>query len=117
MVRIKHDLLGVFEEARARQKLVQQHSGDWTMTGKVPVARDGGEPPLPVPTGRMKAIPHIETMAGSQGADRQARSASRNLAHGFYVPDFHAFREPMKENRNVRYSFSRDRLGWTTPQT
>jgi hypothetical protein len=53
MVRIKHDLLGVFEEARARQKLVQQHSGDWTMTGKVPVARDGGEPPLPVPTGRM----------------------------------------------------------------
>jgi hypothetical protein len=87
LVRIKHDLLGVFKEARARQKLVQQHSGDWTMTGKVPVARDGGEPPLPVPTGRMKAIPHIETMAGSPGADRQARSASRNLAHGFYVPD------------------------------
>ena len=26
---------------------VQQHSGDWTMTGKVPVARVEGEMPLP----------------------------------------------------------------------
>jgi len=43
----------------------------------------------------MNAIPHIETMAGSPGADRNARSASRNLAHGFCVPDFHALREPM----------------------
>jgi hypothetical protein len=30
-----------------RQKFVQQHSGDWTMTGKVPVARAKGQPPLP----------------------------------------------------------------------
>jgi hypothetical protein len=30
-----------------RQKFVQQHSGDWTMTGKVPVARVEGQPPLP----------------------------------------------------------------------
>ena len=36
-----------FEKIRARQKFVQQHSGDWTMTGKVPVARVEGEPPLP----------------------------------------------------------------------
>jgi hypothetical protein len=64
----------------------------------------------------MNAIPHIKTMAGSPGADRKSRSASRNLAHGFCVPDFHALREPMKEDRNVRYSYSRDRLGWTTPQ-
>jgi hypothetical protein len=26
---------------------VQQHSGDWTMTGKVPVARVEGQKPLP----------------------------------------------------------------------
>jgi len=26
-----------------KQEVVQQHSGDWTMTGKVPVARVGGE--------------------------------------------------------------------------
>jgi hypothetical protein len=26
-----------------RQKFVQQHSGDWTMTGKVPVARVEGK--------------------------------------------------------------------------
>jgi hypothetical protein len=106
-----------FEVSRARQKFVQQHSGDWTMTGKVPVARGEGEPPLSVPTGRMIAIPHIKTMAGSPDADRKTRSASRNLAHGFCVPDFHALRETMKEDRNVRYSFSRDRLGWATPQT
>ncbi len=29
------------------QKFVQQHSGDWTMTGKVPVARVEGRLPLP----------------------------------------------------------------------
>jgi len=29
------------------QEFVQQHSGDWTMTGKVPVARVEGRPPLP----------------------------------------------------------------------
>ena len=30
-----------------RQKFVQQHSGDWTMTGKVPVARAKSDMPLP----------------------------------------------------------------------
>jgi hypothetical protein len=35
------------KEIRARQKFVQQHSGDWTMMGKVPVARVEGETPLP----------------------------------------------------------------------
>jgi hypothetical protein len=64
----------------------------------------------------MKANQHIETMAGSPDADFASRSASRNLAHGFYVPGFHAFRETMKEDRNVQYSFSRDRLGRASPQ-
>ena len=36
-----------FEKSVPRQKFVQQHSGDWTMTGKVPVARVEGQPPLP----------------------------------------------------------------------
>jgi hypothetical protein len=67
---------------------------------------------LPATLGRMKAIQHIKTMAGSPDADRPLRAASRNLAHGFFVPVFHAFREPMKEDRNVQYSFSRNRLGW-----
>jgi hypothetical protein len=44
------------------------------------------------------------------------RPASGNLAHGFRVPDFQTFHEPMKEDRNVQYSFSRDRLGWASPQ-
>ena len=35
-----------FEKSVPRQKFVQQHSGDWTMTGKVPVARAEGETPL-----------------------------------------------------------------------
>jgi hypothetical protein len=99
------------------EMFVQQHSGGWTKTGKVPVARVAGEPPLTRSKSvRMNAIPHIKTMAGSPGADRKKRSASRNLAHGFRVPGFHALREPMKEDRNVRYSYSRDRLGWTSPQ-
>jgi hypothetical protein len=29
------------------QKVVQQHSGDWAKTGKVPVARIEGQRPLP----------------------------------------------------------------------
>jgi hypothetical protein len=98
-----------------KQKSVQQHSGDWTMTGKVPVARVEGQQLLPATIGRMKAIQHIKTMAGSPDADLILRSASRNLAHGFCALVFHAFREPMKENRNVQYSFSRDRLGWPSP--
>src|SRR6516164_5087213 len=98
-------------------QFAQPHSGDWTMTGKVPVVRVQGECAcVPFQIERMNAIPHIKTMAGSPGADRKSRSASRNLAHGFCVPDFHALREPTKEDRNVRYSYHRDRLGWTTPQ-
>jgi len=37
----------------------------------------------PHQTGRMKAIEHIKTMAGSPDADLALRPASRNLAHGF----------------------------------
>ncbi len=40
-------LRNVFENLVPRQKFVQQHSGDWTMTGKVPVERVEGETPLP----------------------------------------------------------------------
>jgi hypothetical protein len=64
----------------------------------------------------MKAIQPIKTMAGSPDAEFALRSVSRNLAHGFNVLVFHAFRETMKEDRNVQYSFSRDRLGWASPQ-
>ena len=40
--------LEAYFEDPCRQKLVQQHSGDWTMTGKVPVARvQGGQPSVP----------------------------------------------------------------------
>ena len=52
-----------------RQKFVQQHSGDWTMTGKVPVARVEDQELWPATIGRMKAIRHIKTMAGSPDAD------------------------------------------------
>jgi len=48
---------------------VQQHSGDWTMTGKVPVARV-----IPAAIGRMDAILNaeariLEDSAGSPDAD------------------------------------------------
>jgi hypothetical protein len=87
------------------------------MTGKVPVARvQGMQPSVPYqPRGRKPS------RTSRPWQDRRTliaeRSTSRNLAHGFPVPDFHALRETMKEDRNVRYSFSRDRLGWKTPQT
>jgi hypothetical protein len=58
------------------------------ITGKVPVRPEG-----------MDAIRNIETMAGSPDAD--AKSASRNLAHGFCISGVRFFREPMKEDRNV----------------
>jgi hypothetical protein len=32
-----------------RQTFAQQHSGDWAMTGKVPVARAESQPLLPAP--------------------------------------------------------------------
>jgi hypothetical protein len=47
----------------------------------------------------MDAIRNIKTMAGSPDAD--AKSASRNLAHGFCISGVRFFREPMKEDRNV----------------
>jgi hypothetical protein len=52
---------------------VQQHSGDWTMTGKVPVARAGSQE-LPATIGRMDAILNarariLEDSAGSPDAD------------------------------------------------
>jgi hypothetical protein len=58
------------------------------ITGKVPVRLE-----------RMDAIRNIKTMAGSPDADRV--SASRNLAHGFYVLGAPFFREPMKEDPHV----------------
>jgi hypothetical protein len=99
-----------------KQKSVQQQSGDWAMTGKVPVAR--GRRPRAFARNYRKdeTIRNTKTMAGSPDADFVTRSASRNLAHGFFVPGFHAFREPMKEDRNVQNSFSRNRLGWPSPQ-
>ena len=98
-----------------RQKSVQQHSGDWAMTGKVPVARVEGQMLSPELPERMEAIQDTKTMAGSPDADVALRSASRNLAHGFCVLGRHAFREPMKEKPNVQYSFRRNRLGWPSP--
>jgi hypothetical protein len=85
--------------------------------GQVPVARIEGSTAFArtKPQG-MKTIQHIKTMAGSPDADFASRSASRNLAHGFVRWPFRAFRETMKEDRNVQYSFSRDRLGWASPQ-
>jgi hypothetical protein len=97
-------------------RLVQQHSGRWAMTGTVPVARVEAKALLPELPGRMEAIQDARTMAGSPDADIAMRSASRNLAHGFCVLGFQAFREPMKEKPNVQYSFSRNRLGWASPQ-
>jgi hypothetical protein len=72
-------------------------------TGKVPVMTEG-----------MRAIQIAKTMAGSP--DAETRSASRNLAHGFCVLERAFVRELMKENRNVQYSFSGNRLGWTSAQ-
>jgi hypothetical protein len=103
--------------AHARHKFVQQHSGDWAMTGKVPVARvKGSRAFCPHQTGRMKAIQHIKTMAGSPDADLAFATSVPQSCAWFYELAFHAFRETMKENRNVQYSFSRDRLGWASPQ-
>ena len=83
------------KEFMPKQEVVQQHSGDWTMAGKVPIARVQGEDAcVPFQIERMNAIPHIKTMAGSPGADRKSRSASRNLAHGFCVLERPFFREP-----------------------
>jgi hypothetical protein len=82
---------------------VQQHSGGWAMAGKVPVGRVRALEGRPAAIGRMNAIQLVKTMAGSPDADAafKARSASRHLAHGFPGCRVRAFREPMKEPRNV----------------
>jgi hypothetical protein len=97
-------------------QFAQRHSGYWAMTGTVPVARVESHALLPAILGRMEAIQDAKTMAGSPDAQVALRPASRNLAHGFCVLGSHAFREPMKEKLNVQYSFSRNRLGWPSPQ-
>jgi hypothetical protein len=99
------------------QTSAQQHSGDWAMTGKVPVARVKGHEGFCPANRKDEAIQHFKTMAGSPGAAfAKATSAPQSCAW-FCVSEFRAFRETMKEKLNVQYSFSRDRLGWTSPQT
>ncbi|MDE1936440.1 hypothetical protein, partial [Bradyrhizobium sp.] len=66
---------------------------------------------------RMDAILKPETMAGSPDADAASRSASRHLAHGFSFLWRLFFRKHMKEDFDVQYPFSRDRLGRTAAQT
>jgi hypothetical protein len=44
-----------------------------------------GQGKVPETDERMDAIRNIKTMAGSPGADRHFRSASRHLAHGLFV--------------------------------
>lgn len=63
---------------------VQKHSGNWTMTGKVLVARRD-PPKIPATIGRMDAIQNMRAMAGSPDADFAivTRTASCRLAHGF----------------------------------
>jgi len=77
---------------------VQKQSGNWTMTGKVPVARRDPSK-IPATIGRMDAIQkNTRAMAGSPDADFAAsRTASCRLAHGFCVFGRHVLREPMKE--------------------
>jgi hypothetical protein len=60
---------------------VQQQSGRWA----------GQDARL---TERMDAIRNMKTMAGSPDADRQLRSASRNLAHGLCVSRVHSLVNP-----------------------
>jgi len=76
---------------------VQQHSGDWTMAGKVPVARRDRSR-IPATIGRMDAIRNAETMkpedsAGSLDADlaKVLASASCRLARFFGLHGFCLF--------------------------
>jgi hypothetical protein len=104
------------ERIMPKQKSAQQHSGDWAMTGKVPVARVEGQELLPATIGRMKAIRNIKTMAGSPDADFAIDQRLAILRMVFLCRAFKASREPMKEDLNVQNSFSRNRLGWPSPQ-
>src|SRR5690348_5512117 len=76
---------------------VQRQSGCWDLTGKCPYDRKDG------------AIRTAKTMAGSQDADLSLISVLPSCAWflRFWAP---FFREPMKEDRNVQYSFSGNRL-------
>jgi hypothetical protein len=69
---------------------------------------------VPVTTERMDAIQTPKTMAGSP--DAELSISVRPSCAWFLFLGRVFFREPMKENRNVQYSFSGDRLGWTSPQ-
>jgi hypothetical protein len=53
-----YDLRSVFEKKVVpRQTFAQQHSGDWAMTGKVPVARAESQPLLPAPNRKDEGHP------------------------------------------------------------
>ncbi len=69
---------------------------------------------VPVMTERMDAIQTPKTMAGSPDADLNQRPAILRMVFVFWGRTF--FRELMKEDRNVQYSFCGDRLGWTSAQ-
>jgi hypothetical protein len=83
---------------------VQQQSGRWAVNGQVPVY-----------DGRMDAIRNAKTMAGSPDAD-QIGQRPAILRMVFVFLRRTCFREPMKEDRNVQYPFSGDRLGRATAQ-
>jgi hypothetical protein len=68
-----------------RAKNVQQHSGGWMMTGKVPVAR-AGSTELPATIGRMDAIQNTGPWQDRRTlVSRISRTASCRLAHGLCV--------------------------------
>jgi hypothetical protein len=80
---------------------VQKQSGDWTMTGKVPVARRDPQK-IPATIGRMDAITNTKAMAGSPDADF-AVPADSFLPSCAWLLCFarHVLREPMKETQDV----------------
>jgi hypothetical protein len=82
------------EKIMTKQKIVQQHSGDWAMAGKVPVARVEGQAPLPATIGRMKVIRYIKTMAGSPDADLASDQRPAILRMVFVCRAFTPFMNP-----------------------
>src|SRR6201989_1773057 len=76
-----------------------------------PLVATGKEPVIPE---RMDAIQKSKTMAGSPDAERSI-SVPPSCAWFLFL-ERTSLREPMKDIRNVQYSFSGDRLGWTSPQ-
>jgi len=73
------------------------------VTGKMPVMTEG-----------MDAIQITKTMAGSPDAELSI-SVPQSCAW-FLCLGRAFFRELMKEDQNVQYSFSGNRLGWAPPQ-